>query len=109
MSWDQFWDHIKEKRFHDAKADLRDYDKKFNAEPLITQTPTNTLLNIIQSNIEDQEYTNKAREEILRRCKGAEPPQFIPIIPKEEYISSRRKMCLALISISKHISSYKIQ
>jgi hypothetical protein len=107
MSWDQFWDHIKEKRFHDAKADLRDYDKKFNAEPLITQTPTNTLLNIIQSKKEDKEFVIKVSEELLRRWKEPEP--FIPIMPKDEYISSRRKMCLALISISKHISSYKIQ
>ena len=102
MSWDQFWDHIKEKRFNDAKADLRDYDKRFNSEPLITQVPTNTLLKIIQSNMEDQEYTKKVSEEILRRCKEPEP--FIPPMPKDEYISSRRKMCLALISISKHAS-----
>lgn len=96
MSWERFWDHVNERNYPEAKADLRHYDTVFDAQPTIPELPTRDLLNILENN-NGLMICERVRTEILKRCN--DPPPFIPKMAKEEYISSRRKMIQALIAI----------
>ena len=98
MSWERFWVHVKARNYADAKADLRDYDRVFNAEPTVSQSPTSALLDRLESQQYDVEYNARLRAEILRRCtEGPEP--FAPKMAKDDYAASRKRMIRALLSI----------
>ena len=94
-----------EKNYPEAKAALHRYDTVFDARPTIQELPTSVLLNILDNHHFVYEYDaqvhaqwhERVRMEILKRC--IDPPPFIPKMAREEYISSRRKMIQALISI----------
>ena len=99
MSWERFWDHVKEANYREAKADLRDYDTVFDACPTISELPTSDLLTLLESHCDSIEYSARLRAEILKRC--IDPPLFTPKMAKNEYVSSRRKMVAALFAIEK--------
>ena len=93
MSWERFWDHVAERNYPEAKADLRDYDTVFDAQPTIPELPTSALLNILENHLVITESAStyylqvaQVRTEILKRC--TEPPPFTPKMAKDEYVSS---------------------
>jgi len=99
MAWEQFWNHVVEKQYNLAKADLIDYDRVFNAQPTMEQLPTSDLLDILESQQYSSEYIKQLRLEITRRC--IDPPHFVPKMPRDEYTLNRKNMIQALLKMQK--------